>query len=305
MVNSEFISPLFKDTILPEYCSRCKNPRTRTEYIGYLRILCDKFAYKDFLDITADDARRVVNEMYNRVRDGKLSNKTVCVRLACYSAVAKFIEKEYPELEYTNPFKDIERPYIEDRVDRYAVPSIEEVDELLSQAKSQPMYYLIIALSVRAGLSASQIVRLKKDSIIEHKGHLVVYIQNKTDTRKDKTIILPEDVSAILRKYLENLSSIDSEGHIFYNSHHRPLTLKNLDSGISRIVEKAGLERKYTLKDLRARAVLDLIDSGASEEVIHEYVGIGPMRTRQFFDAIGIARGCPTDLVNFQIKVPV
>jgi len=53
---------------------------------------------------------------------------------------------------------------------------------------------------------------------------------------------------------------------------------------------------------MRARAILEMIGAGATEQTVQDYLGLGTLRTRQFFEVKNTLQGCPADLVNYQIK---
>ena len=287
---------------LEAFLTTKKNKRTKEEYRNNIIMLCEKLLKKDFLDITEEDAYTLFQRMNERIYEEKLTYKTVTFRLCVYSSFANFIQTVYPDLKYTNPFVKIERPVIIDKVSPASIPSLEELDKILSVAKSEPMYYLIIALVTRCGLTATNIVRLTKTNIFVEKDKWGLYIPNPENENKTISILLPKDVIQLLKKYLLTLKYEDSQQHLFYNVHGNAITLKNLSSHIDKIVTAADVEFHYTLKDMRSRAILDLIESGADGETVQQYMGIGPMRTRQFFEAKGMATGCPVDLVNYRLK---
>lgn len=300
-LKADFISNDIKNVLFPEFASGVSsNIRTREEYFGYIRILCNKILFKDFLEITEEDAERAFRLFRSRCKEGKLSIRTVKVRLACYNTFSRFIEEQHPEYSFINPFVNIEKPFLTDAIAPSQIPDIKELDKILSVAKSEPMYYLIIAMTLRTGISASKILRLNMDSVHEEDGKVLLYVPDKSE-KKEVTIELPEDIGSLLLSYMEGIEEQDIEGHIFYNKHGNALTLKNIDSNVKRIVKEAGIDADYTLKDLRSRAILDMLKAGATEKDVCEYVGIGGLRVRQFQNAKGILRGCPADLVNFRV----
>lgn len=288
--------------ILEQFLRGHNSKRTKEEYRNTVILLCEKLLMKDFLDITEVDAEQLFVKMQEKIYNNELTYKTVCYRLTVYNAFAKFIMRTYPELEFYNPFAKIERPVIIDRVSPAKTPSIEELDKIISVAKEKPMYYLIIALATRCGLSATNIIRLTKTNIYIEKDKMGLYIPHPENENKTISILLPEDVKDIFKRYLSTLKFEDEQKHLFYNKHGRALSLKNLSDNIGEIVKAADLEFHYTLKDMRSRAILDLVESGADEETVQQYMGLGPMRTRQFFEAKGMAAGCPVDLVNYRLK---
>lgn len=288
--------------IMEEFCQTLKASRTKAEYIGYIRILCNKFVKKDYLEITEADAVEAFRRMNTYIKEGRLSKKTVCTRLGCYKSISKFICNNYPELSYKDPFRFIERPFIDDRISSATIPSIEELDKILTIAKENPTYYLIIVLSTRVGLSSSKIIEIQMDSFYMHNGRLGVYLPNKENEHKTLSVILPTDVASLVEEYLKFQRSMGIEGYLFRNSRGNQMTLKNLSTHIHSIVKKAGIENNYTLQDMRARAIMDMISAGVDEKTIQEYIGIGAMRTRQYFEAKGCLYGCPADMVNYQLK---
>ena len=296
-----YISEEFQ-IVLDEFLHSKKGKRTKVEYKNTLRLLCENIVHKDFLEITEQDAESIFHNMNEKVYDGSLTYKTVCYRLSVYNCVAKYIETNHPEMGFVNPFRNIERPVIQDKVSPAKIPTLSELDKILTVAKDNPMYYLILALTTRCGLTATNIVRLTKSNIFIENDKMGIYIPHPENEQKTLSILLPDDVKTLMGQYLESLGYEDEQKHIFYNKRGNAITLKNLSDNIGEIVRTADVEFHYTLKDMRTRAILDLVDAGADDETVQQYMGLGPMRTRQFFEAKGMAAGCPVELVNYSIK---
>lgn len=288
--------------MLEQFARTQNSCRTRVEYKNAIKLLCEKLLMKDFFDITDMDAEQLFTKFTEKIYEDKLTYKTVCFRLSVYNSFAKFIMRVYPELEFHNPFRNIQRPVIVDKVSPARTPSLTELDRIMTIAKETPMYYLILALVTRCGLTATNIVRLTKNNIFSENNKMGLYIPHPENENKTLSIILPEDVKEIFEEYLSLLKYEDKQKHIFYNKHKRALTLKNLSDNVGNIVKTADVEFDYSLKDMRSRAILDLVESGADEETVQQYMCLGPMRTRQFFEAKGMSMGCPVELVNYRLK---
>lgn len=298
-----FISEEVEKTLFPKFVAKVSNnPRTKAEYFGYIRVLCNNVLYKDFLDITEKDAKRAFSTFRRKMREEKLSIRTIKVRLSCYNSFSKFIEEEYPEYGFVNPFEEIEKPFLTDEVSSKNIPSLEEIDKILTTVKKNRMYYLIIAMTMRTGIAPSKLLNLTNSSVFTEEDRVCIYVPDKME-KKTVTMTLPDDIGKLLVEYMELIEEQDFEGHLFYNKYGNALTLKNLDTTIKRIIKKAGIENDYTIKDLRSRAILDMLHAGADEKDVANYVGIQGIRLRQFSNAKGIVRGCPADLVNFQLRV--
>lgn len=289
--------------IFKEYLAGIHNSRTAYEYQGYVILLCN-YCEKDFLDIAREDVISFFHYMEGKRQNGTLSGKTVCVRLSCYRTLALYIQQNHQELEYKNPFLDIKKPDINDEIRVINMPSMEELDVVMSIAKETPMYYCILALATRTALSASNIVRLTFRNIKIIEEQTVLQISQGTKRKEDFFVRLPEDVEIILNDYINMLDTeiIDREGHLFYNKYKHALTIKNLDDGIARILKKSGLEKKYTMKDFRTRAVLEYAKAGATEHEIADYTGLGELRIRSFYRAANKVADCPANLVNYSLK---
>ena len=134
----EHISDDFKNVFYMFTCGN-KYKRTYDEYIGSLNMLCN-YLQKDFLDITVADAQKYMNTLYNSYHDGTLSRKTISSRFACYRAIGNYIEENELIEGYDNPYnklRRVEKP--DDGLNPKKIPSLEELDKIMTKAKSEPM----------------------------------------------------------------------------------------------------------------------------------------------------------------------
>lgn len=297
---SEYMSSGFIDRYLAPYLDKeLSNKRTAKEYVGYIRLLCNMLQ-KDFLQITEADAVNVMGLWQARLHEGKLTRKTICVRLSCYNSLGRYISASDPG--YSCPFSGMGRPHVEDRISPSQIPSMRELDLIMSAASSSEMYYLILALVTRACISSTNITKLTINSIIHENSRIALLFPTGKTDKPYEVVALPEDLVPIFEHYVTSLHKLDEQGHLFYNNWGNALTIKNLDSAVGRIIKSSGIERQYTLKDLRARGILELINAGADESTVMKYTGLGAMRTRQFAEAKGLIADCPADLVNYRLR---
>ncbi len=294
----DFATDEFK-SIFQEFGTTFRNQRTLYEYAGYVNLLCNHVGV-DFLYITKEQAQSYIDYMAGLCRQGKLSKKTLCVRLSSYKKLSKYVGTVLDD--YEDPFAHIIRPEIKDKIDPNHIPSIEELDQILSAAKDDPQLYLILALATRVGFTATNILSMQVSNVVEEEGKLFIRLDNKKPGADYRYVLLPEDVATLLRNYLEKCY-IDEQGHFFFNAHHRPLRIRNLDSKVDGLIRTSGVKNRYTMKDLRSRAILEMVKAGAKPEMISEYTGLGHLRIQSFVSAKGlISNDCPADLVNYQLK---
>lgn len=287
--------------IINRFIDTYKNKRTGEEYFSYICLLCD-YLKKDYFDIQKNDAAVFFEHLNNRFYNGSISIYTIRVRLNCYNSFTQFIQNNYPQMEYRNPFYGMKLPDVNTKVDARRIPSMYEMDEIIGKAKEESyMVYLIVALALRVGLTASRIASLSKKNIVSENGAYYLFYPNKYDSTQDKYIKLPSDVSDVLIPYIESQDLCDSYGHIFYNRLKKPVTVRNIDSYINQVISKSNVAGKYTIKDFRNRGILDMIDSGADVDAISEYVGISKLWVGRFAESTGVIGECPADLVNYRL----
>lgn len=300
----DFCSEEFKEMYADYGCS-VNTVSTLDEYTSYLNMLCT-YLGKDYLDITEEDAQRYISHLLSKNSAGNLSKKTICVRLSCYKAVGRYVEQV--KKGFASPFKRIRRPdKADDRINPDRIPSITELDAFMTVVKDDPMFFLIYALATRVGLSASTILQLKDSDVIiedmaaagEERSIVILRLPSK-GLSSERFITLPSDVGEITKRYLAVAVPVD--GYIFTNQHNRPMTIRNLDSATERFVRKSGINR-YTMKDFRNRAILELAKSGVDLETIGEYAGLARMRVGTLATSKSIIGTCPVDMVNYQLKV--
>ena len=293
---SKFFSEEFEN-LFHTFLASLSHSRTAAEYWGYTCLLCD-YLEKDFLDIDESDARRYIDSLYVRYQQGQLSRKTINVRLSSYKSVAGFLETYYNDC-YINPFANIPLVPVDLNVTIGHVPSMVEMDAIMSCAKNYgSMYYLILALASRCGLSLTEIVGLTVQNILEtSSGTLTIVMEKKKGATR--YVPLPVDVSGIMKEYM---SSFPTSGALFINQHGNPITRKNIESAVNKIIEASGIERHFTMRDFRTRAIVDMKKCGVDSTSLSEYAGISEAHIYRFNKVVEQVGECPADLVNYQLN---
>lgn len=298
---STYFSDTFNNRIIPVFLKTIGNKGTAREYYSYIRLLCN-YLEKDFLDIDESDARSYFSYLCGRTIADGFSRKTINVRFACYRTIGRFIEEQRLIEGYKNPFLEIERAPVDDNVSIVRVISMSDLDKIMTAASSNPMMYLILALSGRAGLTLSSILRIRINNIEISNERVYLCFPPQNDFEDETIVQLPQDVGILMQNYLQTFTAYGNTGHIFYNQHHRPLTARNVDAAIDRIVKASGVPHHYTLKDIRTRCIIDLINSGIDPTNIAKYVGLSIDRVKMYTNAASVANSCPADLVSYQLK---
>lgn len=297
MQKSLYMSEYFAERIYPAFASTKKKQRTAEDYFKAARMICD-FSKKDFLLLTKEDAKAYFEYLKKQEAEGKISSRTIKVRFVGYNQLARFICAGYPEQMKENPFEHIALPFTEEHIKYQRIPTMGEIDKLLTAAWDDEQMFLILCLICRMGLTASETVRLKKQQIVEIDEKTIGIICLEKDGKTEVLRPIPEDVKDLLLDFIKN-NGVENE--LFHNEWNKPLTERNLDYLIKKYSALAGIETKCSVKDLRNRAILSMLQANASPEEVSKYAGIGMVRVKQFVNEGNILSECPADLVNFRI----
>lgn len=300
-VPSEYFSTEFKE-ILKCFCQSILNKGTEKNYYANICQLCD-YLQKDFLEIKPEDAERYMQYMYTRYHMGELSRRTSNTRLSTFKSLSKYIEENYEEYGFVNPFADLKATSFDANVSITRVPGMSELDAIMSVAKENDTTYLIFALAERATLSISNIVSINRNNMTVDPDCIILHFDSSNGFKEPFSIVLPSDVDLLMRDYLEKHPPEDGSGYVFFNKHHRPITVKNIETLVNQVVEKSGVAHKYTLKDFRTRGIIDMKKAGVPTPNISEYTRLSQYRIDKYSLAASFAGNCPADLVNYELKV--
>ena len=299
MRQSQFMSDKFVNQIFAGFAATRKKQRTANDYFASACLICD-FAKKDFLELDTSDAfsYKEYLETCQKPDGSRISNRTIKMRFVGLNQLAKYIVTAYPEEMEENPFRNIVLPNTHESVPVQRIPTMKEIDQLLSAAKEDPQMYLILCLISRMGLTALETVRLKRQQIVEIGEDKIAILCIEKDGKTEKLRPVPEDVKEILLDYMD-VKQVESG--LFFNEWNKPLTIRNLDYLLKKYSALAGIETKCSVKDLRNRAILSMLQADASPQDVAQYAGIGMVRVRQFVSEGNVLANCPADLVNFRI----
>ncbi len=286
-----------------EFSHTLRSERTKVEYFNAVCLYCD-YITKDFLDQRMQDALSYQKYLMSRVDEGSFSRTTLRARICAYRKIEAFLLDN--DIKIARCWGKIQLPALDSSVSEGHVPSVEDLDRLLSMAKKEGlMWYTVIALVIKCALTASEIAGFTFDNLIkEHDNFFIFFPSKKTGFtyQEDRYMKIPDDCKAILSGYLATLKKKDSAGHLFYNKAGRALTIKNIDDALLRMYKDE--KKKYTIKDIRTRAILELLNASSDPAAVSEFVGLSRLRMKNFIEASGIVSGKTTvsELNNIIIR---
>ena len=258
-MTSDFLSERFLN-IFEEFSHTLKGIRTRRDYLTYCRQICS-YAQKDFFLLNREDAKGWLNSL---ISSGKFKTGTIATKISALTSVSSFLLEK--GLITYNVFEDL---YVE-RPDTYLklsdIPSLEELDTLLAAVKDNDVLFAILSLIIRVGLTASEAVRIRCDDLaLFPNGSAKLTIHKGKYAR---TVMIPSDVVEILA------SRLKGGDYIFYNQYGNPLRLNNLQTALKKAEVAAGMERFWTLQEIRHAALLFMLKSGAAQEDVAVHAGV-------------------------------
>ncbi len=300
---SEYMSEDFVKYTFTAFSDTIRAERTKAEYFSAICLYCD-FMKKDFQEQTMDDALSYSRHLGERIKAGTFSKTTLVTRISCYRKLEEFIRDVYGEELCQRCWAKIQMPSLDSSVAEDKIPSVEDIDILLTNAKAEGfMWYVIISLVVKCALTASELVHIKRTNFINEHGEVYIYLADKgrpVNFQEKRYMKMPADMRDLFLSYIVTVPK-DSE-YIFFNKANRPLSLKNIDDALKRMY--AGYEKKYTIKDIRTRGILEMLASTDNPTAVGEYVGLSQLRMKSFVEAAGLIDGKHTvaDYNNIIIK---
>ncbi len=158
----------------------------------------------------------------------------------------------------------------------------EEVSRLLRMATSHKAHVLL-ALAYGCGLRVSEVVRLKAGDIDSAQG-VIRIVQAKG--RKDRLVMLPEDLLGLLRHWWKVRPSRHDatvppcERWLFPGrSNGKPMTTRQLSRLFHQSAEAAGITRPVSPHSLRHSFATHLLESGTDIRVIQALLGHSKLET--------------------------
>lgn len=162
------------------------------------------------------------------------------------------------------------------------VMSPDEIKRLLAMAKSLQVRALL-SLAYGCGLRAGEVVRLKAGDI-DSTQHIIRIVQAKG--RKDRNVMLPPDVLALLRQWWpQRPTRYDAgvpleERYLFPGRRaHKPLTTRQFARLFHETLAAAGIRKPVTLHCLRHSFATHLLEGDVDIRIIQALLGHDKLET--------------------------
>lgn len=275
--NLNVLSDEFNNSIWTFYETNLSK-RTRKEYLGVVKNFV-KITNTDPIKLTKETTEKYVKELNESYLKGTLSYNTLVMRISVMRNLCEYIRfrKQQQGKAYYNYFTDIIIPDKDKTLYNEQLPTTNEINELLQMAKEaeDDTAFLIFSLSVKCGLTSSEISQLDVENILLDINECFC-IQFPPKKKTTRIIRLPQDINELLQNYIEQHNRIT--GPVFYNKHHTRLKIRDAQRILNKYIE-IGKERNiihqhFTFQDLRHAAFKYMLIGGAAEDEVAAYGGI-------------------------------
>lgn len=270
MKKSSYLSDEISSIFWPLFCNNLKSTKTQQTYWSDINSFVD-YVQKDFLEISPVD---VENYYLFCTKDGSIKLATLQKKIRELSSFSDFIveniEEQIGECDFSNYFfEKLGELNSLVKMSKGHIPTIKEMDKLLTAARNDIMYYTIMALIFRCAVKPSEIIKIRQcDFAQDQYGNCYLELGDKKSAR---TIPLPEDVVQILDSY--NLQRKKTATFFFYKSTMEGLTERALERKIQDYASAAKVS-PITMYGIRDASVALMCASGAPDSIIARDTGL-------------------------------
>ena len=249
-------------------------PDTRRDYRREI-LLFMQFAGKSFLDVEREDCLAYVESLMERTALPKYDPKRLSVATVekKYSYLMKFFNYLAATLGTVNHFHTIEKPVATREIAPEKVLPKEVIQQLIDYLRDGPLrVYVVLMLAFTSGLWTKEICSLTWARLIEDAdgNHGFVF---PGPGQTQRFVKIDPVVYELMMDYWEECERPPKHFHIFLSDAGKPLSERGLRYLMEQAVTQAGLEKKYTLRDLRHTGSILQMKNGASAEEMMQHFG--------------------------------
>ena len=223
------------------------------------------------------------------------------MRLSACRSVASYIEKNAQHFDlknYLSPFVFVDLPEYSDNIHKSDIPSIKQMNTVLSATEDDIMMFTIISICFRCALTVSEICNLKFSDVVEDDlGRLCFIVKG---SKSPRVVKIPDDVKEILFRYVDQYPG---EDFLFRNSKNQKLLTRTLQYRLRSIMDRADLSKTFTFQDIRNAAIIYMRQGGVTNADLVKYAGSPAKKWVSRFD--GVIDGldlAPCDYSHISIK---
>lgn len=250
---------------------------TLSSYQTDLKEFNNSIREKPLEKITAVDVRLFLA----RMKEKKLSKRSVARKMACLRSFFKFLCREgYIK---TSPATGLQTPKLEKKLPLFL--DTNEVVKLIEAPLLSDVYGLrdraILETLYSSGIRVGELVSLNKENIDFISGVLKVFGKGK----KERLAPIGDKALRAIQKYLEKLGTMNvkEKKAVFINKSGRRMSDRAIRRVIEKYIRKTSLNEKISPHSLRHSFATHLLDKGADLRSVQELLGHANLSTTQIY----------------------
>lgn len=242
--------------------------------IYYILGIFSDYMKKGIFQASQTDAKKYIQNLLNKKNRGELKEiycEAVFLELRSFyeCAVNAGVVSYNPFSQSENLFKGMEYIKVSE------LPSVTDIDKLLTMAKDAPMLYAAIVLAFRMALPISEIVALQKSQIILEKktGEYYLSISRMIEKKKQACYLyVPEDVVPVLLSVCALTPNTYS--WVLQNKHGKVYSIRTLQNQLKVLQKDTGMD--ITFSNIRSLTTYLMVVAQIPIQQISSYTNIVP-----------------------------
>lgn len=212
---------------------------------------------------TIDVLNKYKNQMLN---SGEYSVKSVSRKINSIRLLFRHLHLK--GLISANTAGNLTHPKIESTAPR--ILSQTEYMAIRDASSFDAKLYSIVEILLQTGMRVGELVRLRKQDVIDEADKHYLYIQ-PYQSQPERKIPINEKAHKALQRWLQARPNINSD-YIYITRNAKPIIVRNLRTSLLRVFKKAGVSNA-TVNDLRNTFIAYYMSKGVAKEKIAKLVG--------------------------------
>lgn len=216
MNHLKLISTETKTKLIDPFLSSLKQELTRKDYLLSIQSFTE-LIQKDLPDAKPSDAKRWKEALEEKAANGTIKYSTALKKFRHLSSFYHFTER----FDLENPFSSVTMEEAEPVIRYTKLPSITEIDSVLTLLKQKKDYKLLITilLSFKCMMTISEICNLKLSDFLQTAdGSYYFHIRPKNTWTEPRYCYLPEDIAELILSHF-NQQAQQPENYYLVSEH--------------------------------------------------------------------------------------
>jgi len=273
-----------------------KTVKAKNDYFTIIHDITN-FTKKDFLELTPFDAVHFFDQLKIEYQKGNQTKKTINQKLNKLRSFSNFLMNSPKLNSYENPFYLVDPINDSSYIDPQTIPSIEEMDHILSICRQDITLFTTISMILRCAFTVGEICSMQWKDLLEDANHNYGIKIKKHN--KERIVKIPEDIMMLIQQYM-NIRKQQSEW-LFTNKRGNQLKIRDLERLYQKYFPVNQFKYPYKLQDIRNASITYMMKSGAPQNKIADYIGISPNWLFRCKKAVAELELAAVDFVNIKI----